>query len=298
MNIHIDILTLQLFVAVMEYKSIAKAAEESNIAASAVSRRISDLEKALHVELFLRHSKGLDPTPAGFALLDHARAVLGHMFQLEMEMTGYRHGTRGHIRLFANRSTILETLANDLSAFLIAHPGVKVDLQESSSADIIQAVSENRADIGIFGEVLRTPELQIFPYRDDHLAAFMTADHPLAKHESVHFADLIEYEFVCLEKGTSIDTLCIRAAADLGRQLNVRIRVNGFDAMSRLVEARLGVAIAPLEVMCNRMSYGRLVSVPLMEPWAQRSLVLGMRAYAALPQAARLLVDDLRARTA
>jgi DNA-binding transcriptional LysR family regulator len=114
----------------------------------------------------------------------------------------------------------------------------------------------------------------------------------------VRFVDLIDYEFVSLEKGSSIDTLCVRAAAELGQQLKVRIRVTGFDAMSRLVEARLGVGIAPLEIMADRMSQGHLVSIPMAEPWAQRSLVLGMRAYASLPQAVRLLVDHLRSGTA
>jgi DNA-binding transcriptional LysR family regulator len=298
MNLHIDILTLQLFVTIIEEKSIAKAAEKSNIAASAVSRRISDLEGTLHVELFYRHSKGIDPTPAGFALLEHARIILGNLFQLEMELTGYHHGTRGHIRLFANRSAILETLAHELSAFLVVHPLVRVDLEESISPDTIQAVAENRADLGIFGGILRAPELQVYPYRDDRLVVAVATDHPLATRQSVRFVDLIDYEFVSLEKGSSIDTLCVRAAAELGQQLKVRIRVTGFDAMSRLVEARLGVGIAPLEIMADRMSQGHLVSIPMAEPWAQRSLVLGMRAYASLPQAVRLLVDHLRSGTA
>ena len=90
MNIRIDILTLQLFVAIVEEQSIAKAAEKKHIAVSAVSRRISDMEEMLKVDLLYRHSKGIEPTSAGFALLDHARTILGNLSQLQTDLVGYR----------------------------------------------------------------------------------------------------------------------------------------------------------------------------------------------------------------
>jgi DNA-binding transcriptional LysR family regulator len=128
MNLRIDILTLQLFVAIVEEQSIAKAAEKKHIAVSAVSRRISDMEEMLQVELLYRHSKGIEPTSAGYALLEHARIVLGNLAHLETELVGYRQGTRGHIRLFVNKSAILESLAQELGQFLVLHPMIRVDL--------------------------------------------------------------------------------------------------------------------------------------------------------------------------
>ena len=64
-----DLLSLQLFVAVCEEQSIAKAADREHIAASAVSKRISDLEVRLNTPLFHRSSKGLELTAAGRDLL-------------------------------------------------------------------------------------------------------------------------------------------------------------------------------------------------------------------------------------
>lgn len=295
MNLRIDILTLQLFVAIVEEQSIAKAAEKKHIAVSAVSRRISDMEEMLQVELLYRHSKGIEPTSAGYALLEHARIVLGNLAHLETELVGYRQGTRGHIRLFVNKSAILEALAQELGEFLVLHPLVRVDLEESISPDIIQAVTENRADLGIFGGNILAPDLQTFPYRQDRLAAVVRRDHPLAERATVRFSDLVDQEFISLEKGSSIDTLCVKAAAELGRQLKLRIRVSGFDALFRLVEARMGVGVVPLEITDGRFDPSNLVAVPLDEPWAQRTLVLAVRNRASLPPATRLLVDHLLA---
>lgn len=293
MNLRIDILTLQLFVAIVEEQSIAKAAEKKHIAVSAVSRRISDMEEMLQVELLYRHSKGIEPTSAGYALLEHARIVLGDLAHLETELVGYRQGTRGHIRLFVNRSAILETLAQELGQFLVLHPMIRVDLEEAISPQIIQAVTENRADIGIFGGNIPAPDLEVFPYRQDRLVTILPADHPLAKYPSVGFKDLIDQEFISLEKGSSIDTLCVKAAAELGRQLKLRIRVSGFDALFQLVQARMGVGVVPLQITSGRLTLGDLVAVPLEEPWAHRTLMLAVRDRASLPPATRLLVDHL-----
>jgi len=293
MNLRIDILTLQLFVAIVEEQSIAKAAEKKHIAVSAVSRRISDMEEMLQVELLYRHSKGIEPTSAGYALLEHARIVLGDLAHLETELVGYRQGTRGHIRLFVNKSAILESLAQELGEFLVLHPLVRVDLEESISPDIIQAVMENRADLGIFGGNILAPELQVFPYRQDRLAAIVPADHALARCRSLRFSELVDQEFISLEKGSSIDTLCVKAAAELGRQLKLRIRISGFDALFRLVGARMGVGVVPMEIIDGRTGMDSLVAVPLDEPWAHRTLVLAVRDRASLPPATRLLVDYL-----
>ena len=293
MNLRIDILTLQLFVAIVEEQSIAKAAEKKHIAVSAVSRRISDMEEMLQVELLYRHSKGIEPTSAGYALLEHARIVLGNLAHLETELVGYRQGTRGHIRLFVNKSAILESLAQELGQFLVLHPMIRVDLEEKLSPEIVQAVTENRADLGIFGGNILAPDLHVFPYRQDRLAAIVPADHHLARHPALRFSELVDQEFISLEKGSSIDTLCVKAAAELGRQLKLRIRVSGFDALFHLVQARMGVGVVPLEITGGRLGLGELVAVPLDEPWALRSLMLAVRDRASLPPATRLLVEHL-----
>jgi DNA-binding transcriptional LysR family regulator len=294
MTAKIDLLTLQLFVAIVEEQSIARAAERKNIAASAVSRRISDIEELFQVELLHRHSKGIEPTPAGFALLEHARIILGNMAQLETELSGYRQGKRGHIRISANKSAILESLANELSSFLEQHPLVHIDLEEQTSPAIVHAVLENRADIGIFGGNIAAPELEVLPYRIDHLVVLMTHGHPLAQRKSVRFRDLIDHQFVSLEKGSSIETLCMKAAAELGKQLRLRIRVSSFDALFRLVDAGMGLGIVPLEITRDRYGLEKFVIIPLEEPWARRELVMGVRDTKCLPPVTRMLVDHLR----
>ena len=91
----IDLTSLQLFVAVCELGSIGRAAEREFIAASAVSKRLAELEAAVETALLYRHSRGVTLTPAGENLLHHARSVLFGLEKMQGELSEYADGVRG-----------------------------------------------------------------------------------------------------------------------------------------------------------------------------------------------------------
>jgi DNA-binding transcriptional LysR family regulator len=293
---HLDLRTLQLFVAVVEEQSVAKAAEREHIAPSAVSKRIADLEKEVKVDLFRRHRTGLQPTPAGHALLHHARMLMRDLAQLESELGDYAQGLRGSIRIFANVSAMVQYLPADLSRFLTEHPLVRVDLEEAISPLIIRAVADGVAEIGIYGGNIPAPGLTVLPYRRDRLVVVVPARHPLRRESSVRLSAVLPYDLVGVQKGSSIDSLVVKAATDLGQPVKLRIRTSGFDAVSRMVHAGLGVAIMPQLVAESYRASLRLGAILLDEPWATRALDLCVRDVASLPAAARLLVDHLTKR--
>src|SRR5215212_7135015 len=145
----IDLTSLQLFVAVCELGSIGKAAEREFIAASAVSKRLSDLETTLDTALLYRHTRGVDLTPAGESLLHHARSVLSSLEKMQGELSEYADGIRGHVRIHASISAVVQFLPEDLGEFSKHHPQVKIDLEEHLSSEVIRAVQEGTADLGI-----------------------------------------------------------------------------------------------------------------------------------------------------
>src|SRR6188472_2575765 len=101
----IDLTTLRLFIAVCEEQNLTRAANREGIAASAVSKRMNDFELAFGVTLFKRLSKGMVLTPAGEALLHHARVTLLNVEKIAVELSEYS-GVRGHVRMLANLSAI------------------------------------------------------------------------------------------------------------------------------------------------------------------------------------------------
>ena len=138
----VDLTSLQLFVAVCELGSIGRAAEREFIAASAISKRLSDLEAALHTPLLYRHTRGVDLTPAGESLLHHARTVLYSLEKMQGELSEYADGVRGHVRVHANISAIVQYLPEDLGVFTREHDAIKIDLEEHLSSEVLRAVQE------------------------------------------------------------------------------------------------------------------------------------------------------------
>ena len=291
----IDLTSLQLFVAVCELGSIGRAAEREFIAASAVSKRLSDLETAVDTALLYRHSRGVTLTPAGESLLHHARTVLFGLERMQGELSEYAEGVRGHVRMHANISAIVQFLPEDLGAFARAHSQVKIDLQEHLSGAVQHAVSEGAADLGIchLGPSSTAADLQTRPYRSDRLVLVVPTGHALAARDGVQFSEILDHDIVGLHANSSISLAMRAAAAAAGRTLRQRIQVTGVDAMCRMIDNGLGVGLLPDRAFALMQGVGRLQAVPLTDPWAQRELRVVARDFDALPVTARLLVEHL-----
>lgn len=293
----IDLTSLQLFVAVCELGSIGRAAEREFIAASAVSKRLSDLEAAVDTALLYRHSRGVTLTPAGESLLHHARTVLFGLERMQGELSEYAEGVRGHVRVHANISAILQFLPEDLGAFARQHSQIKIDLQEHLSSAVLHAVQEGAADLGIcnVGMGSNAHDLPSKLYRSDRLVLVVPAGHELQALDAINFEAVLDWDIVGLHANSSISLAMRAAAAAAGRPLRQRIQVTGLDAMCRMIDNGLGVGLLPDRAFELMRSVGRLAAVPLTDAWAHRELRVVARDFDALPITSRLLVEHLTA---
>jgi DNA-binding transcriptional LysR family regulator len=289
---------LELFVAVAEAGSIAKAAQHCHTVASAVSKRLSDLEHTFKSQLLVRSSKGVSLTPAGHALLARSRSVLGQAVQLDDDLRAFSSGVRGQVRLFANISAIVEFLPALLAQFLARHKDIRVHLEEHVSSVVAQAVAERVADVGIISETPAIDGLTLIPFREDELVLIVPCGHELARHRSLHFGDALGFDFVGLHSDSALHYRLLREASEAGRALNLRIQVTSFDAVCAMVAAGLGVGILPRAAAGPYVQSLGLVCVPLQDRWARRKLHVCIRAKDSLSPASRLLVDHLTTRRA
>lgn len=288
-----DFLTLKLFIAICEEESIAKAADREHIAASAVSKRIADLEDDLKINLFERHARGLVPLPAARVLLNHARGVMNDLAVMESDLADLASGLQGTVRVHSSVSAIIQHLPRDLSNFLSLHPMIRIELEETLSQRAVRAVVENAADIGIFGGIAHVPGVQTLPYRTDRLVILMPISHPLAERHTLKLHDLLPYDIIGPQKGSYLDSLLAKAGADLEAPLKLRIRVYGFETVCSMVEANLGIGLVPDKCAVHYVVAHNLAAVPLDEPWATRKWQLCIRSLESLSSPARLLAEHL-----
>ncbi|MGH8384266.1 MAG: LysR substrate-binding domain-containing protein [Pseudomonas sp.] len=266
-----DPTSLKLFISASELGSIARAAERENMVPSAVSKRIAELEEALGTPLFYRHKKGIEATPAGLCLLEHARRVVDAMMLMSAEMSGFADGQRGHIRVGANRSSIIQFLPQDLRAYRDAFPNVAIELQEQTSEEAVDSVLSNQSDLAIGTDLARAVErgLEVHDYHSDELVIVLPQGHPLAEQTAATFAQTLAFSHIALHKDSPLYRMLDQAARSAKKTIRYEVHVKSFDAVCRMVEADLGIAVIPRQAI-SYTEGPRLAVVPLTDSWATR----------------------------
>ncbi|QXZ10717.1 LysR family transcriptional regulator [Comamonas sp. Y33R10-2] len=290
---YFDPISLQLFIAICEMRSLTKAADRSNLTVSAVSKRLASLEEQIGAPLLERGRKGIQLTAAGEALLPAARGLLQSMSKIQANLSEFAQSVPGHVRIASTMSAITSFLPQDIRAFLKRHPHVKVDIHERGAADIVRSVEEGRADIGVCWEVTGTKRLQVHPYRQDHLVVIAHQDHEIANQESISFAETLDYSRVTLQGSSLVQGIQQRLAIAEGKALKSSIQVRTYDAACRIADANLAIAIVPREAAWPMIESLQLKAIALTDKWAQRQFVICMKDYNDLAVHSKLLVDTL-----
>ncbi len=290
-----DLTDLKLFLHVVEAGSITAGAERMHLAVAAASTRIRNMELELGTPLLNRDRQGVQPTPAGRTLLHHARLLLQQAERMRGELGEYADGLKGHIRLLSNTNALTEFLPEPMSNFLAAHPHVNIDLEERLSDEIVAAVADGKADIGIVAGTEDVTGLEVFPFRVDRFVLVTARNHPLANLTSIAFSDVLDSDFVGLDLSSSLQRFLSEKADRIGKRLKLRVQLRSFDAVCRLVECNVGIGVVPETTAERNSRTMTLHRLQLTDDWALRNLTICVRKLADLPTYAQELVRDLTA---
>src|SRR5271155_2569258 len=288
-----DLTDLKLFLHVVEAGTITHGAERMHLAVAAASTRIRNMEDALGTRLLHRERLGIQPTPAGRTLVHHARLMLQQAERMRGDLAEYADGLKGQIRLLSNTNALTEFLPEPLSDFLAAHPHVNVDLEERPSAEIVAAVADGPADIGIVAATDAVPGLETLPFRTDRFVLVVAPTHELAASRRIAFGAALDFDFVGLDRASAIQRFLSDKAERLGRRLKLRVQLRSFDAVCRLVACNVGIGVVPATTAARTSQSQAIHRIELEDGWAQRNLTILVRRETELPIYARALVRHL-----
>ncbi|SAK69857.1 LysR family transcriptional regulator [Caballeronia calidae] len=286
-----DLTDMRLFLTVIERGSITAGAQAMHLALASASERIAGMEAALGAPLLERNRRGVQATAAGDAFVRHARAILGQVEQMRGELRSFATGLKGRIRLMSNTAALAAFLPPRLTRFLAAYPDLSVDLDERPSVEIVQAIAEGRADLGVVSDTADLGRLKTHLLAQDQLVVVANRAHRIAGESAVAFAEVVGEAFVGLSDA-ALEMHLAERASRLGRQISYRIRMRSIDNVAMLVEAGIGLVILS-EASARMLERPALSIVPLSEPWATRRLHLCARDFDALTPHARLLAQAL-----
>lgn len=285
------------FNAVAEHLSVREAARRLNIAASAVSRQISQLEGALGAELFMRdRQRRLTLSPAGEILYAHTRNLASILDSAVGELELLRGLKTGTVRIATVESVGLSFLPEIISEFGRRYPGLQLEVSMVSATEVIERLISERAEIG-FGFVTDSnPSVTIALQRDVKIGAMMRHDHPLAGNRGpIGLAECLGHPLAMATPEISIRKVVEPFLLRTTKTLPPLVEVDSIRMLIELALTGRYVSITTPIGAQTDLADGRLVFRPLSEeglPDNQFGLML--RSGANLPLAAAVFLDHAR----
>lgn len=273
----LDLFDLQLFLNIVETGSLTRGAEYSSISLQAASERIKKLEQHYQVNLFIRHSGGVKLTFAGQVFAEHAQAILQQGQQLSRAMAVFSEGQHSNISLWCNSSAQSEYLPLLLPKYLVNNPNIQIDLKEAESNDIIAALTNGTAKLGLISSFFATPQLQTLEFSDDPLVLICPEQHDLSTGKALKLGDCLNYPFVGLMQFHSLQQSIETQARLLHCEIQYRLRLPNFSAIAQVVANGVGIAIMPQRAAQRLAKLYAFKQIQLTGDWANRKLLLAAK---------------------
>lgn len=273
----LDFFDLALFLHIVETGSLTKGAERSAISLQAASERIKKLEQHYQVSLFSRHASGVKLTLAGQSFAEHAQSLLNDYRRLEQQMQQFASGEQSKICIWCNSSAQSEYLPQLIPQYLNANPQIQLDFKEAESSDIIQAITQAQAELGIISSFFDVQYLQTLPLCDDPLVLICAKQHQLADQQCIELSDALSFAFVGLMPYHSLQQSIETQAKLLGSSIHYRLRLPNFAAIAQVVADGVGVAIMPKRAALRYRKQFLFHCIELKGAWANRQLHIAAR---------------------
>lgn len=288
---------LRAFVTVAQLGNFTRAAEQLHLAQPSLSRQISTLEQSLGAELFHRARAGSTLTVAGESLLPLARRMLADAASVRRELDELAGLQRGRVRLGATPTLCISLVAEVLSAFHAAHPGIELHITESGSRGLLDHLAGGELDLALITTSgPASPErFSVAPLLVEELVVISSAGAPpLTARESIGLGAVAGLPQVAFSSTYDLRATTDAAFAAAGLSPYTVIEGAEMDAVLRFVERGIGVAIVPAMVLIERSG---LRSVRLSDPTLTRTISIA-RVADISPTAAVEVMEQTIVRTA
>jgi DNA-binding transcriptional LysR family regulator len=215
--------------------SIRKAADRLNVTASAVNRRIADLEIELGAPLFDRRPRGMRLTAAGEVFVHYLRGHNGEVERMKSQIEELKGLRRGTVRIACSQALALDFLPLQIAAFRRSHPLVSFELKVVDHEWAMAALAAYEVDLVI---VFRPPFLANFQplmTLEQQLVAVLAKDHPLAVRKKLRLSDCAAYPVALPERSIGGRQLLEEITARTGLTFKVAAESNSFEMLRGLV---------------------------------------------------------------
>ena len=238
-----DVHQLRSFLAVAENLSFTRAAEGLFLTQSAVSHQIADLERALGVELFIRHGRTIELTPAGRVLVDRARRIFADLKDAKAAVVAAARPDMGRLRIGASATACQYLIPESLREFRESFPAYSLSITPGDSPMVTDRLLDGSIDLGVMIKPEQRLKLTYVDLFDDELGFLVSPLHPWAKAGRVDRKELAKHRMVFYSKTSSTFRLVEKFFQRMKTPLPDWIELGSMEAIKELVKLGLGVSM-------------------------------------------------------
>lgn len=236
-----ELFQLRSFIEIARLGSLSKAAEKLCITQPALSRQMDALEKSVGINLFNRHSRGVNLTEAGRRLFDYTEQVLGIMDEAVKTLKEIQNLDVGQLSIGASTTIGNYLLPARLATFMKMHRGIEVTLHVSNSNEILEQLAKGRYDLAFIANHPNVPGFCIEPLLEDEVLLLVSPDHPLSEATSYKPESLAEEFFIFRESGSATQEIADSILVREGITPTRFIQLSNTEMVKRAVMAGMGI---------------------------------------------------------
>lgn len=285
-----DINHLEVLVTVARERSFSRAAEVLGRTQPAISQAIKRLEEDVGETLFDRSSKDGTLTPAGAVLLEYARQMLALREHAIASLGEMRDLEFGKVTVSANEHTVFYLLPV-IAEFRRRFPKIKIEVQRGVASRIPNQITAREVELGVISFAPHDDTLRAVPVLEDELILITSSRHPLSRSRSVSIKDLAHEPFIAHNAPSPYRQKVIESFAKHKTKLNITVELPSLEAIKRLVEDDVGVALVPRLTASAEVAAGRIRALTVNEMRLERRLNIIYRRSSNLSHAARAFLE-------
>jgi DNA-binding transcriptional LysR family regulator len=227
--------TFELIEAVVRAGSIRKAAEDTNLTASALNRRIQNFEQEFGWPIFERLARGMRLNPAGELLMHHIQLQRTDLARVQSQVADLSGVRRGHVSIACSQALLPYFLPEQIAIYRRAHPGVTFTVNVRDRAQAEQDLASFSSDLALVFEPVHLVEFEVLCALPQAVHAVFRRDNALAAKSTLRLRDCLDHKLVLPTTPYGVRHLLELGATRSGRVLTPAIETESFDMIRHYV---------------------------------------------------------------
>ena len=240
---HLD--TFRFIEAISRAGSIRKAAEDSNITASALNRRLARFEREFGAPIFERLPRGVRLNTAGELVLQHYRAQRSDLARVQSQVADLTGVRRGHVSIACSQALLPFFLPQQIAKYRKSYPGVTFSVSVRDREQAEAELASFSSDLALVFEPAVLVDFEVIQAVAQPVCAVFAANHPLAEKDELRLRDCLDFPHIAPSKEYGVRNLLDAAAKSVGRAIEPLIETESFELIRYYVlqEATIGFQI-------------------------------------------------------